>query len=61
MVVLKETIQRKLNKENKRCSICKEYFNSDDIYQNNFEYLKNKRGEKYFHTSCIKEILKCQK
>lgn len=61
MIVSKYTIQRKLNKENKRCFICKEYFNSDDINHYNFEFLKNKRGEKYFHASCIKEIIKCQK
>lgn len=53
MIILKDTIQKKLKKENKQCFICKNYFTSDDLYFYNFEYIKNEHGEKYCHNTCI--------
>lgn len=36
------------------CSICKNTITKNDIQDQNFEYVKNKFGENYAHSSCIK-------
>ena len=58
MIIEKDKIITKLSKSYSRpeCVICRCYITSDDLTNYNFEYIKNKRGEKYFHKSCYKEI-----
>lgn len=58
MIIEKDKIITKLSKSHSRpeCVICKRYITSDDLTNYNFEYIKNKRGEKYFHKSCYKEV-----
>lgn len=58
MVIQKQMRQKKLLKqfddeEKKRCSICGQILSKADIESCNFEYVKNKYGENYAHSSCI--------
>ena len=59
MVISKETLKKRLlkqfyNYENHTCSICRQVIARYDIKDNNFEYVKNKLGENYAHSTCIK-------
>lgn len=59
MVVSKEKLKKKLlkefdNEEKHRCSICNQIIARYDIEDLNFEYCKNKLGENYAHSCCVK-------
>lgn len=52
---LKKKLQKDLHDEMKHtCVICRNLITLGDISDLNFEYVKNKLGESYAHSSCIK-------
>lgn len=48
-------------KKKKRCSVCRQVLSKADIESCNFEYVKNKYGENYAHSSCINKEKKIRK
>lgn len=59
MVIEKQMQKKKLLKQfddeekKKWCSVCRQVLSKADIESCNFEYVKNKYGENYAHSSCI--------
>lgn len=42
----------------RHCRICNKPIYKDDIDNNNFEYVKSKINENYFHSECVKKLNK---
>lgn len=58
MEVNKNKVQNKLLKDFEdeirySCRVCRQIISKKDIENKNFEYVKNKFGENYAHSSCI--------
>lgn len=49
------------DEEKKWCSVCRQVLSKADIESCNFEYVKNKYGENYAHSSCINKEKKIRK
>ena len=40
--------------KHRKCAICNKEITPEDVNNENFEYVKDKLGEHYAHSSCIK-------
>lgn len=61
MIIDKQELSQKLQRAYKRsdknekyCRICSKKITLEDLQNDNFEYVKSKINENYFHSKCIK-------
>lgn len=56
MIIDKQKLSQKLQRSDKikYCRICGKEITIEDLQNGNFEYVKSKINENYFHSKCVK-------